>query len=737
MRIVERRTYAGPSLYAHFRVIRFLLDIGPLEDRPSATLPGFTDRLLATLPGLREHGCSYGEPGGFVRRLAEDGGTWMGHVLEHAALEIQSRAGFPVTFGKTRAAGPRGQYHVVFEYDDPWVGMAAGELALRLLHHLIPADLHPDEPAEPGFDFGAALEALILEAQARAFGPSTASLVKAAEARDIPWIRIGEASLVQFGHGFRQKRIWATVTSATRNIAVDLASDKALTNTLLADSGLPVPRQRQVRSPAEAVEALEALGAPVVVKPLDGNHGRGITIGVGTAEEMQKAWALASEVSSVVVVESFVEGLDHRLLVVDGRLVAASKRVPGHVVGDGKHTVAKLVAAVNSDPRRGVGHEKALTRIEIDDQALRMLAAAGLGPDAIPEADRTVFLRATANLSTGGTAVDVTELVHPDNREMAERAAATIGLDVCGVDFLTQDVSHSWVEAGGAICEVNAAPGFRMHVSPSEGQARDVAGAVIDMLFPPGTPTRIPIAAITGTNGKTTTARMLAHIHKMAGSVVGLTTTDGVYIDGRRTVTGDMTGPVSAQMVLRDPKVTVAVLETARGGLLRAGMGYKRPNVACCMNVAGDHLGIGGIDTVEQLALVKRIPIEVASDCVVLNADDPLCLAMADHSKASRVAYVTMNPSHPLVREHIQSGGLAVGLDAGINGQMITLYDRGAHLPLLWTHLVPATLEGKALHNVQNAMFAAGMAWAMGVSSTTSGTACARSTRASSRSPDA
>jgi cyanophycin synthetase len=298
---------------------------------------------------------------------------------------------------------------------------------------------------------------------------------------------------------------------------------------------------------------------------------------------------------------------------------------------------------------------------------------------------------------------------------MAERAAATIGLDVCGIDFLTTDVSRSWTETGGAICEVNAAPGFRMHVAPSEGPPRDVAGAVMDMLFPPGTPTRIPIAAITGTNGKTTTARMLAHIHKVAGAVVGLTTTDGVYIDGRRTVAGDMTGPVSAQMVLRDPKVTVAVLETARGGLLRAGMGYKRPNVACCLNVAGDHLGIGGVDTIEQLALVKRIPIEVASDCVVLNADDPLCLAMADHSKASRVAYATMNPSHPLVREHIQSGGLAVGLDAGINGQMISLYDRGAHLPLLWTHLVPATLEGKALHNVQNAMFAAVMAWAMGV----------------------
>jgi cyanophycin synthetase len=715
MRILERRTYVGPNLYAQFRVIRFLLDLGQLEDHPSARIPGITLRLLDVLPGLREHGCSYGEPGGFVRRLTEDGGTWMGHVLEHVALEIQSRAGFPVTFGKTRGAGPRGVYHVVYEYDDAWVGMAAGELALRLLHHLVPDALHPDTPGEPTFQFAPALEHLILEAESRAFGPSTASLVKAAEARDIPWIRIGEASLVQFGHGFRQKRIWATVTSDTRNIAVDLASDKALTNRLLADSGLPVPRQHVVRSVEAAVEAFEELAGPVVVKPLDGNHGRGVTIGVRTVDALRAAFQVAAEVRSTVVVESFVEGFDHRLLVVAGKMVAASKRVPGHVTGDGVHTVAELVAQVNADPRRGVGHEKVLTRLELDEQALRLLSGLGLTPHTVVESGRTVFLRSTANLSTGGTAVDVTDLVHPDNREMAERAAATIGLDVCGVDFLTPDVSQSWTEAGGAICEVNAAPGFRMHVSPSEGPPRDVAGAVIDMLFTPGTPTRIPIAAITGTNGKTTTARMLGHIHKMAGATVGLTTTDGVYIDGRRTVTGDMTGPVSAQMVLRDPKVTVAVLETARGGLLRAGMGYKRPNVACCLNVAGDHLGMGGVETLEQLALVKRIPIEVASDCVVLNADDPLCLAMADHSSAARVAYATMNPSHPLVREHIRSGGLAVGLEAGINGQMITLYDKGTHLPLLWTHLVPATMEGKALHNVQNAMFAAAMAWAMGV----------------------
>jgi cyanophycin synthetase len=721
MRILERRTYMGPNLYAHFRVIRFLLDLGPLEEYPSAKIPGFVERLLALLPGLREHGCSYGEPGGFARRLAEDEGTWMGHVLEHVALEIQHLAGYPVTFGKTRGSGKLGQYHVVYEYDDPWVGMAAGELALRVLHslipqHLIPDQPHPDEPgAAPPFEFLKELETLILDTQTRAFGPSTASLVRAAEARDIPWIRIGEASLVQFGHSCHQKRIWATITSETRHIAVEIASDKSLTNQILADMGLPVPKQFQVRNVEDAARAFLRIGNRVVVKPLNANHGRGVAIGLTTEEAVRAAFENANQISRTVLVESCIDGLDHRLLVVAGRLVAASKRVPGHVVGDGERTIAQLVELVNSDPRRGIGHEMVLTRLEIDAQAQRLMADAGYTEQTVLPAGQIFYLRSTGNLSTGGTAIDVTDQVHPDNREMAERATAAVGLDVCGVDFLTPDITKSWTDVGGAICEVNAAPGFRMHVSPSEGQPRDVAGAVMEMLFPPGTPTRIPIAAITGTNGKTTTSRMLAHIHKMAGAVVGLTTTDGVYIDGNRTVPGDMTGPVSAQMVLRDPKVQVAVLETARGGLLRAGMGYKRPNVACCLNVAGDHLGMGGIDTLEQLAEVKRIPIEVASDCVVLNADDPLCLGMADYAAAKRVAYVTMNPEHELVREHLRNGGLAVGLEGGVNGQMITVYDRMSHMPLLWTHLIPATMEGKALHNVQNAMFAAAMAYAMGV----------------------
>jgi cyanophycin synthetase len=605
---------------------------------------------------------------------------------------------------------------VVYQYEQEEVGLEAGHMALDLLLHLLPEELQPEATRKRELDFDRVRDSFIRFAQRRALGPSTASLVRAAEERNIPWLRLNRYSLVQFGHGRYGKRIQATVTSETRHIAVEISSDKEETNKILADLGLPVPRQELVRDEKEAVRAAKRVRYPVVVKPLNANHGRGVSIDLSDDDAVRQAFRQAREHSRSILVESFIEGLDHRMLVVDGELVAASKRVPGHVVGDGKRSIGELVEEVNSDPRRGIGHEKVLTRLEFDHQSERLMGQKGYDRTSVPEEGEIVYLRSTANLSTGGTAVDVTDQVHPDNREMAVRAARAIGLDVAGVDFLTADISQSYQQSGGAICEINAAPGFRMHVSPSEGEPRDVAGKVIDMLFPPGSPSRIPIAAITGTNGKTTTARMTAHIFKMAGKQVGMTSTDGVYIDGRLTVEGDMTGPAAARMALRDPSVEVAVLETARGGLLKRGMGYKRCNVAAVLNVQADHLGLRGIETIEDLAKVKRILIEVARDTAVLNADDEQCLKMADHSRADHLCYVTMNPRHPLVAEHIRAGGRALVLEEGINGHMITLYDSGAHMPLLWTHLIPATLEGKALHNVQNAMFAAAIAYSMDVS---------------------
>ena len=718
MRILARSVYGGPSQYAHFPVIRLELDLGILEQWPTGRLgPAFVDALVEAVPELNVHGCSYKQPGGFIRRMKEDEGTWLGHVLEHVAIELQNMAGEDVTFGRTRSLdGKPGCYSVVYEYAQREEGIEAGELALKLLSSLLPDELRSERAVPDEWTWATARDEFIRFAQRRALGPSTASLVRAAEERNIPWVRLNEQSLIQLGHGKYQQRIQATITGKTPYISVELASDKEETNKILGSLGLPIPKQVLVQHQDRAIAAAHKIGFPVVTKPYNGNHGRGISIRLMNDEEVAMGFAAAKEHSRSVIVESFLEGDDHRLLVVNGELIAATKRTPGQVIGDGVRSIAELVDIVNSDPRRGVGHEKVLTRIELDKQANMMMGRMEMTAESVPATGQIVPLRSTANLSTGGTATDVTDIIHPDNRDMAVRAIRAIGLDVGGVDFLSKNIAESYREIGGGICEVNAAPGFRMHVAPSEGTPRDAAGPVIDMLFPPGAPSRVPIAAITGTNGKTTTSRMLAHVCKMAGFTPGMTSTDGVYIDGQRTIEGDMTGPVSARMVLSDPKIDLAVLETARGGLVRAGMGVRNVNVGAVLNVQSDHLGIKGIDTLEQLAEVKRIVVEVAEDCAVLNADDANVLKMSGYTQAKVICYVTMNPDHGLVREHIRAGGRACALEAGVNGQMITLYDKGSHIPLMWTHLIPATLEGKAMHNVQNAMFAASIAFSLGVS---------------------
>ena len=720
MKIVSTNVFVGPNIWAGFPVIRHVVDLGVLEDWPSAKLGDvWIEALVDALPGLREHGCSYREAGGLIRRLREGEGTWLGHVAEHVALEIQGVAGSDVTFGRTRGTGVPGQYNLVYEYRQRDVGLDAGRLAIRLLMHLLPDHVKKltDYDYDAEFDFAAELKSFVLSAQRREFGPSTGSLVKAAEERDIPWIRLNNNSLVQFGHGKFQQRIQATITSQTKHIAVEISCDKEDTHNMLSDLGLPVPQQRLVYSPNEAIRAARRIGYPVVVKPLDGNHGRGVSINLTEDSQIEVAFheAKAQSKSRGILVEQYITGMDHRMLVVNGELVAVAKRVPGHVVGDGKHTIAQLVEIVNQDPRRGIGHEKVLTNLELDSQAERLMADAGHTADTVLPAGEVFYLRSTANLSTGGTAIDMTDVCHPDNKDMAERTIKAVGLDVGGVDFLTSDITKSYKDVGGAIVEVNAAPGFRMHVAPSEGKPRDVSGKVMDMLFPPGTQSRIPIGAITGTNGKTTTSRMLAHIMKSSGKIVGMTSTDGVYVDGKLTVKGDMTGPASAQMVLRDPSVDFAVMETARGGLVRSGLGYQRCDVSACLNVASDHLGMGGINTLEELAVVKRVVVETATDTVVLNADDMHCLRMADFCHATHICYVTMNSDHPLVKEHIRAGGRAVVLEKAMNGDMITIYAKGLHMPVLWSHLIPATLEGKALYNVQNAMFACAMAYAFGL----------------------
>ncbi len=713
MKLLETRVYRGPSLYGYRPVIRLTVDLEDLENYPSTKIPGFVDRLLADVPTLDEHGCSYGHTGGFVKRLRE--GTWFGHITEHVALELQCLAGTPVTYGKTRGAGRDGVYHIIYSFEEERVGKRAGDLALRYLRSILPEGFA--DRLAPAPNLREEIDELARLAEKVALGPSTRSLVEEAKRRGIPTLRLNEHSLVQLGWGVHQKRIQATITSQTSHIGVEIAQDKQLTASLLERAGLPVPRQERADTAEEAVEIAERFGYPVVVKPMDLSHGRGVALNLRDPQSVRDAWEKAYDLSSYVIVETFQEGYDHRILVVNGEVVAVSQRVPGHVIGDGKRTIRALVDQVNSDPRRGVGHEKVLTKIEIDDQAERLLKLAGFTLDKVLAEGEVFALRATGNLSTGGTAVDKTDVIHPENVDIATRAAKVVGLDIAGIDLICTDISNSVREHGGAIVEVNAAPGFRMHLAPTEGTPRNVAGPVVDMLFPQGIPARIPVAAITGTNGKTTTSRMVAHILKMAGKRVGLTTTDGIYIDGERVLKGDMTGPWSARVVLMDPTVEAAVLETARGGVLREGLGWDRCDVGCVLNVSADHLGLAGIETIEDLAYVKQLVVEVVRDggTSVLNADDPLVARMVDKAEG-KIMYFSRSPSNELVRAHVKKGGRAAVIEQGVNGEMLTIYDGDRHIPVTWTHLIPATLEGRARFNVDNALAAAAVAFSMGVS---------------------
>jgi cyanophycin synthetase len=730
-RVRERSVYRGPNPYGYRPAVRYSIDLGCWEHHPTDTLGCFTDRLLEVMPTLHTHGCSYGEPGGFVRRMRE--GTWLAHVAEHVAIELQCLAGTPVTYGKTRSVPgePSGVYNVVYSFQEERVGLLAGRLALRLIDQLLPpelkgiggldlllpADMTPPEDTDP-FDYQAELEALIRVAQRQALGPTTQSLVDEAKRRGIPFIRLDEHSLVQLGYGKYQQRVRASVTSADNHIAVETASNKELTRRLLADAGIPVPRGEAVVTPDEAVRAAKRLRSPVVVKPLDANHGRGVSLDLTDEDDVRQAFDLAREHGRTrqVIVEQFFKGHDYRVLVIGGKLAAAAHRVPAHVVGDGQHTIAELVEIVNRDPRRGIGHEKVMTRITLDGRAERLLAQCGRTPETVPAEGETVYLAETANLSTGGTAVDVTAEIHPENRDLLERAAKVIGLGVAGLDVISPDLSRPLLKTGGGIIEVNAGPGFRMHLAPSEGRRRNVARPVIDLLFPDGVPCRIPVIAITGTNGKTTTSRMVAHILKTHGQIVALTTSTGIYIDGHTLMEGDTTGPKSARMALRDPTIDAAVLETARGGIVREGMGFDTCDVGCVTNIAADHLGLKGVDTVEDLARIKSVVVEVVapSGHSVLNADDPLVSRMRRRAGGRIVFFSYSGHSGDdcprFLRHHIEDGGTAVVRQPGIGGDLIVIYDGGEYVPLMWTHQIPVTLSGKARHNVENALAAVAIA---------------------------
>ncbi len=701
MEVRTTTVYRGPNVWARMPAIHYVLDIGELEERPSNAVPGFYEHLTELMPSLYDHRCSVGRAGGFLQRMRE--GTWMGHVLEHVALEIQNLAGGDVGRGKTRSTTERGVYNVIFQYDQEDVGLAAGQMAVRMLNHLIYG-----EPAD--FEYEAELESVILLAERLAYGPSTGAIVQEANRRGIPVLRLDpQRSLVQLGHGKYQKCIWATVTSATANIAVDVAKNKELTNRLLLDVGIPVPRSLVVTSADGAVQAAMRIGYPVVIKPLDGNHGRGVFINLADEDEVREFFPSARSESrdKTVIVESFIEGRDYRILVVNNEVVAVSERVPAHVTGDGEHTIDELIHIENSDPRRGVGHEKILTRITVDSQTMEVLERDNRSLDDVPAKGDFVQLKLTGNMSTGGTAIDRTDEIHPDNMEIARQAAMVVGLDIAGIDFITTDIAESVRTTGGAICEVNAGPGFRMHTNPTEGHPRHVGRAVVDMLFARGKASRVPIVAVTGTNGKTTTSRMIAHIMKAAGYRVGLTTTDGIYIDGTQILSGDMSGPGSARMVLKNPAIDYAVFETARGGILRSGLGYDRCNIAVVTNIASDHLGLRGVNSLSELARVKAVVPQSAlrDGASVLNADNEWVVEMESTARGE-IIYFSMDEGNPVIQDHIRQKGKAVLLRQTPNGEMITVVENRRETSLVLASQIPATFEGRARVNIANALAA-------------------------------
>lgn len=671
------------------------LDIGDYEEKPSNKIKGFYKRMNEIMPTLYSHGCSYGENGGFLKRVKE--GTWAGHIIEHFALELQTLAGMDVGYGRTRETSDKGIYNVVFAYHEEEVGRYAARASVRLF-----LDLAEGEKIEK---IKESLEKEIREMREIRedvrFGPSTGSLVEEAESRDIPFIRLNDQSLVQLGFGVHQKRIQATTTSATNMISVDIAGDKSATKKLLGEMGVPVPKGYRIRDEEDLEDTIERVGYPVVIKPLDGNHGKGATVGINDLEHAKIAFGKAKEYSRWVIVEKQLIGNDFRALVVNNQLIAVAERVPAHVVGDGKLTIQELIDKTNEDPRRGYGHENVLTEITIDQQTERLIAAKDYTLETVLPKDEILYLKTTANISTGGTAIDRTDEVHPQNVFLFERIARIIGLDVAGIDVIAPNVSEPLDENGGGIIEVNAAPGFRMHLAPSEGIGRNVAEYVIDMLFPPGCPSRIPIFSITGTNGKTTTTRLIAHILRGSGKTVGFTTTDGTYIQNQQIVTGDNTGPVSAQLVLKDPTVEVAVLETARGGIIRAGLGFDHCDVGVVLNVAADHLGLKDVNTLEDLARVKSVvPRSVnKKGYAVLNAEDENVYQMKELVDGHLV-YFSMDENHPNIERQARRGRVSCVYENGyvtiLKGKWKVRIEKAINIPL--------TYGGRAEFMIQNVL---------------------------------
>lgn len=701
MKLLNIYSIKGPNIYSYNPVIVMEVDLEDYREVHTDELPELTGALLELFPGLQKHHCSKGYPGGFAERLAT--GTLLGHVMEHLALELQNAVGSSVKFGKTRFADEINAYRLVFAYVNEQLGLAAGKKAYWCIDSLLKGEK---------VDSAQVIAELEVVLRKATYGTSTQTLIDAAQKRGIPVLSLStRSSLIQLGYGANQRRIQATTTDRTSCIAVDLACDKWETRQMLASMGLPVARGYLATTEAEALEALASVTGAVVVKPLDGNQGKGVTLNITTPEELKQAFELGKKYSPEIVIEEFVKGNDYRLTVVNGKMVAASHRMPPYVIGDGEHTIRQLIDSVNSHAMRGDDHEKPLTKIKIDQVVMLNLTKQGLTPDSVLPAGTELFLRENGNLSTGGTACDVTEQVHPENQQLVERAIRIIGLDVAGVDLRAENIAEPITQNGGAIIEINAAPGIRMHHYPANGKERNVADQIIEMLFPMGNG-RIPIFAITGTNGKTTTTRLIQHVLMQTGRTVGMTTTDGIYINHEMIHAGDTTGAWSAQLLLKDPAVEMAVLETARGGILKSGLGFQQSEVGIVLNVSEDHLGLGGVQSLDDLANIKSLLAETVAPTgtCVLNADNPYTLKMAERVPGQVILF-SLNPANQFVQSHLWSGGTAVVAASGA----VQIRKPGGSIHVLNIADIPMTHQGKARHQVENLLAAVAGLYGYGI----------------------
>ena len=703
LRVSRIRALRGPNYWRLAPVIACDVRLGKLDELTSVDVPGFCDRLVEALPSLREHPCSRGESGGFVDRLNE--GTHWPHILEHVSLELQTLAGSDVSFGRVVPSGDEGVWWVIVAYDEEEVGLESVREGVAVMRACM---------SGARYDVEAVVTRLQDLYETVRLGPSTAAIVEEARRRGIPVRRLNSGSLVQLGHGRNLRRIQATMTDYTSAIGVEIAQDKVDTKRVLSNIGLPVPRGDTAHTPDEAVDIAHEIGYPVILKPVDASHGRGISGRLDDEPSVRAAFAAAHEISSRVVVEHYHDGLDHRVLVVNGRVVACAERVPAHVVGDGRRTIRELIEEANRDPRRGVGHTKILTRLPADGSTTEYLRRSNKTLETVPQPNERVFLRGTANLSTGGTSIDRSDEMHPDNVTACEMAAGIVGLDIAGIDVLTSDISVPFRENDAVILEVNAAPGIRMHTHPTEGKPRNVGAPILDMLYPPGKDATIPVIAVTGTNGKTTTVRLIAHLFRNMGRLVGFTTTDGVYVQNRMVMEGDMTGPFAANIILSNPTIDVAVLETARGGILRAGLGFDECDVGVVLNVSGDHLGLRGINTIEQLADVKSVIASVVKreGHAVLNADDALVYGMREKTTADVVLFSTAaEGENELFEDHVARGGIAARMEGGS-----FVVRRGKlRIPIASEREVPLMLGGAARFQRQNILAAIASAYVQGM----------------------